>query len=64
MPDISMCIAQTCPSKDKCYRFRAIPNPYRQSYTLFKPDEGKMKCDNFIGLLKKDKLTPTKDDKI
>lgn len=32
MADITMCDRKECPSKDKCYRFTAEPNPYRQSY--------------------------------
>lgn len=26
MPDISMCTGDDCPSKDICYRHRAVPN--------------------------------------
>ncbi len=32
MPDISMCQDKTCPQRNKCYRFRAIPHEYRQSW--------------------------------
>jgi len=39
MPDISMCANRTCPKAKDCYRFRAIPNPYRQAYSSFAPDE-------------------------
>ena len=39
MPDISMCLNKTCDKRKNCYRFMAIPNPYRQSYMEFKPDE-------------------------
>ena len=39
MPDISMCTNNTCPKKMTCYRFRATPNEFRQSYAGFKPDE-------------------------
>ena len=35
MPDISMCRNETCDKKMSCYRYRAIPNPYRQSYAAF-----------------------------
>jgi len=45
MPDISMCENQTCPLKETCYRFKAIPNTH-QSYADFKPDE-KGKCDYY-----------------
>ena len=39
MPDISMCANKKCPSYDNCYRAQVEPNPYRQSYMQFKPDE-------------------------
>jgi len=64
MPDISLCSNQFCPSKDKCYRFRAMPNTHRQSYASFKPEEGKKKCDHFMGILGSDDLQPIKDDKL
>ncbi len=34
MSDITMCKDIKCPLKDKCYRFTAFVNPYRQSYFL------------------------------
>jgi hypothetical protein len=37
-----------CPHKEKCYRFTAKPNEYRQSYFMTPPiKEGK--CDMFWG---------------
>jgi len=41
-----MCMNQDCPSRNECWRFRAIPS-YRQSYMGFKPAEGKDRCDDF-----------------
>lgn len=38
MPDITMCCNYDCPLKAKCYRYRAIPDPDRQSFCLFKPE--------------------------
>lgn len=35
MPDISMCRNHLCKLKSTCYRYTAIPNPYRQSYSDF-----------------------------
>lgn len=32
MADISMCEGTECPWKNKCYRFIAKPNEFRQSY--------------------------------
>lgn len=36
MPDITMCRNEDCPLKERCYRFKAKPSPYGQSYTNFK----------------------------
>lgn len=35
MPDISMCDNINCKLKENCYRFKAIPNKYHQSYNNF-----------------------------
>lgn len=32
MPDISLCSGNNCNLKENCYRYKANPNPYRQSY--------------------------------
>ena len=42
-----MCNNALCPSKEYCYRYTAIPNPYRQSYMKFAPKEGEDQCDYF-----------------
>ena len=47
MADISMCLDTECPSRVHCYRFRAIPNQYRQSYFVDTQREGKPKCDHY-----------------
>jgi len=44
MPDISMCDNKKCERNKKCYRFMAIPNPFRQSYANF--DE--KNCEYFM----------------
>lgn len=46
MPDITMCANKECPLKDSCYRFTAIPNNYRQSYSWF--PYVRDFCDKFI----------------
>jgi len=47
MPDVSMCMNEECPLKEKCYRFTATPNERIQSYGMFEPDkEGK--CDYYL----------------
>ena len=35
MPDITMCTSKECLYKDKCYRFKAVPSEYWQSYSSF-----------------------------
>lgn len=35
MPDISMCANKECELKETCYRYRAIPSRYLQSYADF-----------------------------
>ena len=48
MPDITMCEGGDCPAKEKCYRYRAKPNEFRQSYFVHPPyKDGK--CDHFWG---------------
>lgn len=37
MPDITMCPGGSCPDKERCYRFIAEPNPFRQSYFMSPP---------------------------
>jgi hypothetical protein len=37
MADIIMCDGGKCPLKETCYRFKATPNEYRQSYFLEEP---------------------------
>jgi hypothetical protein len=50
MPDISMCDNKSCPLKENCYRFKAVPNPNRQSYMEFKHKDGK--CLDFYQVQK------------
>jgi hypothetical protein len=47
MPDISMCDGIGCDSKKKCWRFRAMANPYRQSYFAVAPGTNRGNCDYF-----------------
>lgn len=41
MPDISMCYGRNssglCELREECYRHKAEPNPYRQSYFMTAP---------------------------
>lgn len=47
MADISMCADNDCPSRERCYRFIATPNPYMQAYGQFGRKEGAKQCDHF-----------------
>lgn len=39
MPDITMCNGKGCEQAEQCYRHRAIPNEYRQSFFVTAPVE-------------------------
>lgn len=58
MPDITMCWNKTCPLRDKCYRYRAIPDKYWQSFAEFRPNtinigtETITECDHFWNIEK------------
>jgi hypothetical protein len=52
MADISKCEGTGCPHKEKCYRFTATADEYRQSYFVMVPfveEDGEIKCDHFWG---------------
>jgi hypothetical protein len=43
-----MCVGTDCPYKEKCYRYTATPNEYRQSYFTTPPiKDGK--CEMYWG---------------
>ena len=61
MPDISMCTGGNCPLAFNCYRFKAKPNPYRQTYMSEVPwDEEEKECDYY---LPNEKIKVKSDDK-
>ena len=50
MPDITMCKGEACSIKESCYRYKATPNEYRQSYFVEPPFKKKMSgtdCEHF-----------------
>lgn len=48
MPDITMCMNASCPMRDRCYRYRAVPDEVWQYWAMFYlPDFGSLKCDMF-----------------
>lgn len=45
MPDITMCNGGDCPLKETCYRYKATPSEFLQSYFVEVPyDEDKKEC--------------------
>lgn len=47
MLDISACVNTSCAQRSDCYRFMGIWNEYRQSYSLFEPEESG-KCERLM----------------
>ena len=58
MPDISMCMNHKCPSREQCYRYRAIPDRHWQSCGGFTVDEGRKLCAHFAVIYPSDRLAP------
>lgn len=51
MVDIAMCEGGDCPLKESCYRFKATPSPYAQSYFAEIPyDAEKKACEHYWGV--------------
>jgi len=46
MPDITLCSGNNCELSSICYRYKAEPTPYRQSYFCKPPNEG-LECEYF-----------------
>ena len=63
MPDISKCNppGTICPHKEKCYRFTAPANEYRQTYFENPPIKEDGTCDLFWGKTQTDILTQLKE---
>lgn len=55
MPDITMCDNKKCELRVNCYRYRAIPNEYIQSYGSFN-SENKKDCEYYEPLKVGDKV--------
>ncbi len=51
MPDITMCKGKDCEIKNSCYRYKAIPDNYLQSYFLVSPIK-KNGCEYYINTKK------------
>lgn len=53
MPDIAMCKDTLCKSKETCYRFKAIPNKYRQAYLNTNREEDAVNCNKYWEIINK-----------
>tara|TARA_R110000868_G_scaffold136519_4_gene349518 strand:- start:3765 stop:3956 length:192 start_codon:yes stop_codon:yes gene_type:complete len=63
MPDITMCEGKDCPLKEKCYLYKAIPNPYRQSYFMSIPyDPIDKDCDYFFPIIEGMRIRKEEND--
>jgi hypothetical protein len=49
MPDITMCRNEECPKNKECFRYMALPNPYRQAFAAFTVDE-KGECHYYMSI--------------
>lgn len=52
MPDISMCQGFNCNIKDNCYRFKAKPSEFRQSWFCESPNKDPYYCDLYWEIIK------------
>jgi hypothetical protein len=47
MPDISLCKGINCNIKDNCYRFKAEPSKFMQSWFFNSPNLDPLNCDYY-----------------
>lgn len=45
--DITMCNGNNCELSSTCYRYKAEPTPYRQSYFIKEPNVTSYQCDYY-----------------
>jgi hypothetical protein len=61
MSDICKCRGTDCPHREKCYRFTAPADEYRQTYFVDPPIKADGTCDLFWGKTQTDILSQLKD---
>ena len=59
--DITLCVNRECPLKDRCLRFRAMPDNH-QHYARFEPVKGE--CEFRIAIQAHHRLEPQDDEQI
>ena len=63
MADISMCVGNSCPLKDKCYRYRAIPFTHQSWITESPYDKDKEVCNYYWDVGTRTNLSPPSDER-
>lgn len=58
MPDITMCSGAACKQRDECYRYKAKPSEYLQSYFIETPRNTEDDTCNYFWKIKEDKDGP------
>lgn len=58
MADISMCPANNCPLKDKCYRYRATSSKYQSWFMETPYDKDKENCNSYWDIGDRTDLSP------
>lgn len=56
MPDISMCLNESCELKEQCYRYKVAPKERNQSYQHYAPvktESGDIVCNDFMDYLER-----------
>jgi hypothetical protein len=56
MPDITMCTGGDCPAKETCYRFKATPSEYRQSFFTKPPWNFVNGCEHYWPVVAKSQV--------
>ena len=48
MPDITMCMGDGCPAKERCYRFTAKPSKYQSYFAVVPWQVETYHCAHFV----------------
>ncbi len=62
MPDITICVNKICPLRKQCYRYLVMPGRY-QSYSHFTYNVEENSCENFVPILKGDRVIKEKQER-
>ena len=56
MPKFTICGSIACPDKQKCYRYRAVPNDNQKYHSFYGLKNKEHQCWYFVEILPNDKL--------